>query len=256
MPDILRGFDATRTGRALINRAISPRGVYDNFGDAWDAARRLKHAGHNHESNVTMHLGLSESPRPSDHTVILLLSKILGESPKPLRVFDFGGNAGNLFYLYRRYLPANSLDWTVYDIPEIVDRGRALAARRHETALHFTGDLRLPADTRVLLASGSLHYWEDSIARWFAALGHRPRHVIINRSPLCAGRAPFCTVQVTEQFCVPCLVRNVDELIAHFAREGYRLADRWKAAELSIAFPLRPHYEVPAYTGLHFMLAA
>ena len=55
------------------------------------------------------------------------------------RIFDVGGNVGNLFYCYPQFasLPPDLL-WTVLDLPDIVTAGRQLAAQREANALRFT----------------------------------------------------------------------------------------------------------------------
>ncbi len=144
------------------------------------------------------------------------------------------------------------MEWTVYDIPAILQQGREIALDRGETGLCFTDFLADAAGCDVFLASGSLHYWEQSISDLLRQLECRPRHLIVNRSPFRESGPSFATVQVTHQYCVPCLVRSIADVEAEFADNGYDLIDRWTAAELFLSLPLHPGYSVAAYSGLYF----
>ncbi len=80
----------------------------------------------------------------------------------------------------------------------------------------------------------------------------RPKHVIVNRSPVHPTRATFVTVQQRPTFAVPCMVRNRDALTAEFAASGYELVERWAAPELSMTFTLFPGLSMPSYSGFYF----
>lgn len=242
---------ATKLGARALNRIARPRAIYSNAADAWAAAADHKLAGHDHPDAINMHLRLAEKLRPSDYAAMFWLSLLDHQA----HIFDFGGNIGNLFYLYRKYLPAdNGMRWTVFDIPAILERGRAIALERQAKGIAFTGDLTQAAGCDVFLASGSLHYWEGSITDLLEKINIRPAHILVNRSPMREHGPPFMTVQVTDHYSVPCLVRNINDVISEFGRHGYELIDRWSALELSIDLPLQPEFSIPAYSGLYFRL--
>lgn len=237
--------------RALLRRLNSPQVEFTNFADAWKAAGRDRHAGHDTDS-IDMHREMMHTLRASDPKVIKILNDLAGRGS--LSVIDFGGNVGNIYYAYRSSLPQNlDLRWVVIDLPAVVAAGKKLAAESAITELHFEDSLaNLSGQFDVLLASGSLHYWEGSIASWLDAFPPRPKHVIVNRSPVHPSRPTFVTVQQRPTFAVPCMVRNRDELIADFAALGYELVDRWAAPELSMTFTLFPGLSINTYSGFYF----
>lgn len=246
----LDGFGRTPRGASLLRRLDHEHAIYPSFAEAWRAAAQDRHAGHEHPQAIRTHLDLARTLRPSDYAALFWLSRIDGD----LHVFDFGGNVGNLYYSYRPYLLATgrALQWTVHDLPAIVDAGRVLAAQREEARLRFAEDFEALRGCNLLLASGALHYWEEPLDAFFARLPERPPNILVNRTPVHDREDDFITVQRCEHYAVPCIVRNSDGLIDAFARAGYRLVDRWKALELSLDLPLFPRRSVPWYQGFYF----
>lgn len=243
--------DRTKHGRRCLNAISGASSVFSTMEEAWTVARRIKHAGHDHPEAVKIHMRFSEQPRPSDYPVLFWLATL---HEQPLRLFDFGGNVGNLYYCYKRNLPAASrIEWTVFDIPAVVKQGEAIARDRNDTSIRFTDQLSDAAGCNVFLASGSLHYWESSVSDLLQRLDCCPEHIFINRSPLRQSGPSFATIQETNEYCVPCIVRNIDDVVTEFADHGYDLADQWTASELFIDLPLHPDYSVSSYSGLYFI---
>lgn len=247
----LRRAEQFPPSRALLRRLNYPQVAFTNFADAWRAAGSDRHAGHDTDS-IDMHREMMHTLRASDPKVLKAMNEIAAQGS--LSVLDFGGNVGNIYYAYRPNLPQIlALRWVVVDLPAVTAAGAKLAQESNITELRFEDSLaNVGGPFDVLLASGSLHYWEGSIASWLDAVGARPMHVIVNRSPVHPSRSTFVTVQQRPTFAVPCMVRNRDELIADFAASGYELVDRWAAPELSMTFTLFPGLSVNSYSGFHF----
>jgi putative methyltransferase (TIGR04325 family) len=227
------------------------RGVFVDFAQAWKVAKRGRHAGHDHPDAIKLHFELSKGLRASDYAVLYWLRRI---GSQKLRVFDFGGNAGNLYYSYSTYLTevAKDVTWTVFDLPMVVEEGRRIATERKAIELRFTKSVEDASGCNVLLISGAFHYWEESVQAFLEQFPKPPEHIIVNRSPIHDKEASFITVQRTESYAVPCIVRNATEMIKAFASKGYEIADRWPALELSLRMPLFPHLTVPHYSGFYF----
>jgi len=207
--------------------------------------------GHEDPNEVAVHMELAKSLRASDYPALLWL---LGASAygHGIKVFDFGGNVGNLFYSYSPYLNRSGpIDWTVLDIPPVLERGRKIAAERNAEGLRFASSAAEFRDDQVLLVSGALHYWEGPIAEFLEQFPVLPRHIIVNRSPVSEKEEPFVVVQRTATCAFPCVVRNADGMLAEFAAEGYTLVDRWAASELRLSLPLFPEHSVPHYSGFY-----
>ena len=108
------------------------------------------------------------------------------------------------------------------------------------------------SDPNVLLVSASFHYWEKSVQAFIQQFPWPPEHVILNRAPVHEKQPPFITVQSTDSYAVPCIVRNAPELVSSFAAMGYTLVDRWRALEQRLPMPLFPERTVPHSSGFYF----
>lgn len=248
---LLRLAGKSRVGLRLLNVMIGHRRLFRSFEEAWEWARRSTYAGHDHPDYIREHLFLSKSLRPSDYAALYWLLRI---NPNNISVFDFAGNVGNLFYSYYPYLKraGELLDWTVFDLPRTLEEGREIAANRSAPGLSFEDSIRGFSEEQTLLVSGAFHYWETSVREFIGQFPQRPRHVILNRTPVHETQPSFITIQHRGSYAVPCLVRNKKELASAFAAEGYVMIDQWPALELSLEMPFLPNYTVPYYSGFYF----
>jgi putative methyltransferase (TIGR04325 family) len=240
----------TAGGRKILNRIHPAGGLYSSFEEGWAAARSTHLPGHEDPQEIQVHLNFSEGLRSSDYAALYWLARIGGPC---LRVFDYGGNVGNLFYGYSRYLAdTNLLDWIVCDIPSVNEQGRRIAHERGTSMLSFADSARGVTKDYVVLLSGAFHYWEKSVGEFLGQFSDPPLHVLINRSPVHKTQPSFVTVQRTETCAFPCIVRNESGMISDFHANGYTLIDQWRALELSLILPLYPLQSVPYYSGYYF----
>jgi putative methyltransferase (TIGR04325 family) len=248
---VLVWLAASSFGRRILNTLSRSHGVFASFEEGWSAARRVTPVGHEALDEIAAHLALLKSLRPSDYAVLFWLSTV---SACGLKIYDWGGNAGNLYYGYLNYMnqAPGGIEWTVFDLPPIVAEGQRIAAACGASGLKFTTSLDPASDCNVLLVSGALHYWEKSVPAFLEQFLRLPESIIVNRTPIHDVQPPFITVQRTGWCAFPCIVRNADELVSDFARHGYDLVDRWSAFELSIRLPLFPDRTVSHYSGFYF----
>ena len=129
-------------------------------------------------------------------------------------------------------------------LPELLGRHRG-------TRLQFSDDAHGAANHDVLLISGALHYFDFSLSEYLADLHERPRHVLVNRTPL-VNAPDAATIQYTHGIMVACKLLNRADLIAGMSKLGYECADSWSAPEFSIKLPYDPGYWVKEYSGLYF----
>jgi putative methyltransferase (TIGR04325 family) len=196
-------------------------------------------------------LSHSAVARSSDYAALFHLGRL---APSLSSVFDLGGNIGNLFYGFAKYLDFRpDLRWTVYELPEVLEIGQTLALERGENRLRFTRDLSEASGSDVFIASGSLHYFEQSLPEMIGSLQDSPKHVIVNRTPVTSSK-PVATVQDGGDSLIGCQLIQREELMNHMCRLGYLLADSWTVPELSIEIPFYPEYSVRSYSGLYFRL--
>ena len=211
----------------LVQQAIDLAAGYNRVFPDLDAARKVAAqyglpGADSAEAASALQARLATT-RPSDYPVLFHRSRLPLDG---LCVFDLGGAMGNIFFLYHRYLAfPPSLRWTVHDLPGNMDRGREFARQRGETRLQFTDDPRGASGYDVLLVSGALHYFDFTLADYVAGLSDRPRHVLVNRTPL-VDAPTAATVQHTPGVVmVPCRLLNRAELVAGMEKLGYRLLD-------------------------------
>jgi putative methyltransferase (TIGR04325 family) len=171
------------------------------------------------------------------------------------KVLDIGGSVGVHFYAYRRYFDMpGGLSWRVVEVPAIASIGREMARRAEAGALNFADSLA-PAlnGNDIWIAAGSLHYLEnarpgDLLQRCEA----RPRHVLLNKLPLCDGE-DYVTAQNIGAGCfAPLHVYNRRCFIDEVEALGYTLKDQWEVPERSIYLPGFSERCIPAFSGLYF----
>jgi putative methyltransferase (TIGR04325 family) len=247
--NLLVRVDQFRYGRELLNKFSSPRGIFDTFEQASNVASKTGVPGHENPGNAETHLAMSTMLLISDYPVLYWMN----QAGRDLRVLDYGGNVGNLFYAYRNYLNAEKLEWVVLDLPKMVETGRAIAADRGVKELQlFPSTVPFPNSNFVLL-SGAYHYWQGTASDFVKRFEHPPEHILINRTPLVDGDVQqHTTVQFSQYSALPCILRNKKEVVASFQAEGYRLIDAWCCPEYSVKKALFPRQSIKECSALYF----
>jgi putative methyltransferase (TIGR04325 family) len=241
-----------RVSRKFFEHLVGYRRIFDSMTEARTVAARHLEESHDCLDNINRQISLSRSARPSDYPVLFYLDRL---SPVASSLFDLGGNVGNLFYSYSKYLAfPGDFVWTVYDMERTLELGRQLAHERGEKRLRFTADLEGLDGHDVLLVSGALHYVESPLPDVLRRLSSKPSHVFINRTPMTNVRS-VVTVQDAGDSLFACKIILRQELIAGMEKIGYVLVDQWSVPELSVHIPFYPEYSVSHYTGLYFQLS-
>ncbi|APR35299.1 hypothetical protein BTO02_07490 [Paraburkholderia sp. SOS3] len=244
---LIEGVRRTRPGAAILRSMLGYRSSFQTLREAESAVKPYARGGHENSANMALHLELNRAARPSDYAAFFYLRDRLTSIRK---IFDLGGNVGNLYYCYQDYLQTREdLIWCVYDLPETLSQGRILAGRKNARNLQFTGDLRQAAEADLFIASGSLHYFDKSLPNLLEDLAARPKYILINRTPLTEG-PEFAVVQDAGHIRVACMLYNRSKLLDNLASLGYGLVGEWQAAELSLPVLDRPSSTIRAYTGL------
>jgi len=239
--------------RKIFEHLVGYRRIFDSLAEARVVAARHLDASHDCLDNINRQISLSRSARPSDYPVLFHLGRVW---PGVSSLFDLGGNVGNLFYSYSKYLRfPQDFVWTVYDIERTLELGRQLARERGEQRLRFTDDLRALDGHDVLLVSGSLHYFESPLPDVLRRFASKPSHVVINRIPMTTVKS-VVTVQDSGAALFPCKTILRQELISGMEDVGYTLVDQWSVPELSVHIPFYPEYSVSQYSGLYFRLGS
>jgi putative methyltransferase (TIGR04325 family) len=239
--------------RRIFDFLAGYRRVFRSMTEANTVAAHYLEASHECPANVARQIGHGLAARPSDYPVLFHLERIL---PEASTLFDLGGNVGNLFYCYSKYISfPDQLVWTVHDLAPTLQLGRQFALERGEPRLRFTDDLAVFAEHQVLLVSGALHYLEPSLPDLLRTYSGRPAHVIVNRAVVTTVKS-VVTVQDSRDSLFACKTVCRRELVAGMGELGYDLVDSWSIPELSLHIPFYPEYSVAEYTGLYFRMHA
>ena len=250
LPGINHGLRAAHEVEFAQGRPMNAlRGVYRDFGEAIRSAPRTKPLGYDHPVMAGMYRENLDRLDPLDYPVLYWMRPVIEQAG---RVFDFGGHVGISYYGFQRHLPfPDSLSWTICDVPAVVLEGAELAQLRGTSQLHFTTRFAEADGVDILLAAGSLQYVEDGfLARALGQLREKPRHVIIQRTPLHDHRA-FVTLQATGLAFCPYNVAHRATLIEGLTTIGYELVDSWTSPRM-LEIPFHPECTLQHYSGLYF----
>jgi putative methyltransferase (TIGR04325 family) len=189
--------------------------------------------------------------RPGDYAALFYIQQFM---PQVRSVFDLGGNVGNLFYCYLKYLNLGpDFRWTVLDLPKTIALGRQIATERNENRLRFTDRLEDADGTSLFMTSGSLQYFEQSLPSIITGFANRPHFVLLNREPLTDGPAT-ATVVDGETYRLPCLLHNRQSVVEGLESLGYEMLGSWKIPERSLIVPCYPDRSALEYSGMFFRL--
>ncbi len=258
--DGLRTLPPVRaTLKARFERAFpTPRGTgslcgeHASFAAAAAAAPTAMPLGYDVQGAATLYRDRMSRVRPKDYAALYWLAR---EMPHTERLFDIGGHVGIMYFAYQRYLDFRShQQWTVCDVPAVVDEGRTLAAQRGAGNLHFTTALEDVAGSDVVLATGSLQYIERPIADLLAAQREKPRMVVINETPTHDQREIITLQNIGVAIC-PYRIARFGDVVASMEAIGYQLVDSWEdpTRRTQIAYVTEP--QSIAYSGFCFRLA-
>jgi putative methyltransferase (TIGR04325 family) len=172
--------------------------------------------------------------------------------PQVRRLFDFGGNLGLQFYGFQsRLVWPEGFSWEVCEIAPFVEEGRKIAAREGARELSFTYDFGDSSGADFLLASGCLHYLEESFGAMLRGLEAPAARLLINRVPLTQG-ASTVTLQDIGKAYLPVVIRNRREFLEDIEACGYALKDSWSIPDLKCTMPFYPERSAHAYEGFYF----
>jgi len=229
------------------------RGIYRSFEEASRHSPGSLPVGYDNDAAASLYGERHFQIFPSDYPVLFWMRTVWSDVKG---VFDLGGHLGIAFYAYRRVLPyAPDLRWTVLDVPAVVERGERLARERGEAQLFFTQDLAAASGVDVLLAAGSLQFIEEPLSAMLSRTSQRPRHLVINRTPISEGE-PFVTLHNNGAVICPYNVFNRTQLVESLSSLGYELVDAWKNWQPGLAcfVAFHPERSVPEYSGMYFRL--
>lgn len=234
-------------------------GVYETFAAAHEAAQALSTrslpATYDTDAAGRMYRAHLKSIRVSDYPLVYWLARLFAAGQR--RLFDLGGHIGVSYYGFHHYLDYPSdLAWTVHDVPAVMAAGRKWASE-HDPArkLAFAESADGADGHDILMSTGALQYLDYTLPELLQRLQAKPRHVLVNLTPMHPTRSFFTLQNLSIAIC-PYRVMSVPEFTSGMEALGYRMLDHWQSFERHLRVPFEPGCIVDSYHGFHFSLAA
>tara|TARA_Y100001978_G_scaffold203135_1_gene226956 strand:- start:376 stop:1263 length:888 start_codon:yes stop_codon:yes gene_type:complete len=231
-------------------------GIYKSFSEARSSAPKTKLNNYDSieqaewdKKQFELHF---EKLQAYDYPVIYWISRLHELTGKPFRVLDFGGNAGNHFYAYKKAIIHDFIEkWVVCDLPNIVSVGEEFKKYHEARLLSFVNSLPENYDVDLFLASGSIQYVDESNPAFFIKyLKRKPSYLIINRIPLLNGENKSkITLQNVHKSYSPMYTYNYNEFFASFCSIGYEILDIWRDFSCNCIIPHESRLQIPYYHG-------
>lgn len=237
--------------RLFVEKINACRGVFDDFCAAECAAPKTKPLGYEAANSNDWYLGKMVALQLEDYPVVFWLREALGERSSLLEV---GGHIGEAFYAFELVLAyPPELTWTIFDVPSVAAAGASLARERGCTNLRFITNFEKAENPDILLACGAIQYLDyRTPAHMIESLQIRPRHILINTTPIYDGPS-FVTIQNIGSVYCPYRVFNRNEIVQGLGSAGYVLIDSWQK-ERKFRIPRHPDKSFDHYSGLYFRL--
>jgi putative methyltransferase (TIGR04325 family) len=249
----LRRILHERAFRANTRRNMF-RGVYPSFAAALESAPANRFLGYDNAESAALYFSHMEADA-YDYPAIFWLERSFALGAR--QVFDVGGHIGIKFYAFKRLLtlPAD-LVWTVCDVPAVVTRGAAVAAKREPAQrLRFTSDYAAVSGADVLFASGVIQYLPMTLLEWLSSVPKRPGRIILNTSAIHPERSFFTLNSIGTAYC-PYRVTSEADFLSQMTELGYVKRDQWRTpGKGSLDLPLTPSHSIAEYSGYVFDLA-
>ena len=226
-------------------------GVHASFDDAQRSIPTNAPQGYDVPGGGDRYVERTRQIYPADYPVMVWLGKAFSEGET--RVADLGGHIGVAYYAYRPLLCfPETLSWTVFDLPQVIARGRQFAQEHDKHGqLDFIDDLARAGAASILLASGSLQYTKRSLTDHLRQLPQLPKWVILSQLPVHDSQT-YYTVQCLGFTYCPYRVICRLELEEQMRSIGYDIADRWDNLEKRLELTTIPERSLDSYAGYCF----
>src|SRR4051794_33181668 len=165
----------------------------------------------------------------SAHNIMMTFGYVLGRaiatgSVRPLQVLDWGGGIGHYALLSRQFYPEVAIDYTVSELPTLVDAGHRLLP---DVAFTADGVAALDKPYDLIYASSSLQYVRDiyDLLAKIAASGSR--WIMICRMPFVDRADDFVVIQRPQRYGYDTEYTgwflNRNKFVGFMQQHGYRL---------------------------------
>jgi putative methyltransferase (TIGR04325 family) len=220
--------------------------TFPDFKSAEIAAPKTLALGYDNENSANMYDEYTQNIGAVDYPAIFWMERLREEVKS---VYDFGGHVGIKYYAYSKFL-SSDLNWTTYDVPAVVSRGRQLAADKKVVNLKFSDNLKdLENGFDLFFVSGSFQYIENPIDLVFKGLKNKPKYVLINMMTLHETLTTVTIQNIGTAFC-PYKIFQKSTFLKQLKDYGYESIAEWKNAEKYCEIPFHKNESLYGYTGL------
>lgn len=223
-------------------------GIYESYEKAEKAAKTLGRTNYNHEAVANWYADnlANHKMELKDYPVLYWLKSIITEKGV---VFDVGGNLGNHFSLFKKIdTTLNSINWIVFDLHEIVEKGKSI---NKDTNLSFTSNIEDLNPEHIIVANGSLQYFDDLTPFYELLKTAGNQHLIISSIPLHQD-FKFVTIQNGGIAYYPSVVWKHSDFTEKMKSLGYDIIDQWKDPISDCFIPFHPKASKAKYYGFYF----
>jgi putative methyltransferase (TIGR04325 family) len=228
-------------------------GVFESFEQADASAPRGHKTGYESGDTGSWYRDKLEHVEFDQYPMLYWFDKA---SKSARTVVEIGGHVGVAYYPFSKFVEhAQSLTWTIVDVPSVTREGEKLARERNRTNLVFLNsleDVQGPVD--ILMASGALQYVSGALLpERVRAMAAKPAHIIIHNTPVRPQKG-YVTLQNLGPSWCPYRIHGHNELIDPFNAMGYDLVDSW-GKDRRVEIPSRPDLRVDHYSGYYLRLS-
>jgi putative methyltransferase (TIGR04325 family) len=222
-------------------------GVHDSWEAASAAARGYGTAGYDNTESANLYLSRVRIDR-HDYPALHWLYRSMNEGLRS--VFDVGGSTGIKYLAFREHLSRwPDMQWTVQDVPAMVQKGRSVAASDSTVKnLHFTDRFEDGSGSDILFASGVLQYLSAGLGDLLSGFSSMPKRIIINTAAIHLSRDFFTVNSIGTAFC-PYRVQTQATLVRGLTRLGYRLRETWTNPDKPMTIPMDGAHSLKEYSG-------
>jgi putative methyltransferase (TIGR04325 family) len=168
-----------------------------------------------------------------DETLLSILNKIKKKIRKKIKLCDFGGSLGSLYFQHRALFNYNFIDWNIIEQKHFVKYANNKIKIKN---LHFYDNLNFLIKKKInaVLFSSSLQYLEYPYQILDKMIKQKIPNIIIHRSPFTKNNEIIKIQHVPKHIydtSYPIRILNINKICNKFKNAGYEINSKFKLKE-------------------------
>lgn len=237
---------------ASATRSNLFRGVFPDFASAAASMPGTKPLGYDNPVSAKLYEERRRRVYPADYPLLFWLARLLNPG---CTLYEIGGHLGVAYFGYQQYLQyPQDLRWHIFEVPAVVAAGDELVRESGNSHLAFTTKMPSQQPVQILLAAGSLQYFEEDLAEMLTRFSPKPASLLLNLTPVNEKPTYYTLQNIGTAFC-PYKIINEKRLIENLEKLGYVLKDQWANPEKRCFIPfVDESYSLTFYKGYYLSL--